>query len=446
MQWEILFRERQASEHFGAITFIKRVWHLAYLEPVYGLEAGHRRESRGKQFPFPSTLHIASHDSAKNEDDLLEQLPEEAADSQKYFAVLTMDGDEMGKWMSGEKFDGPAAGPKLREFSHCLSTFGLKCARPIVEACDGRLIYSGGDDVVALLPADTALQCAGFLRAAFQGQASFIAPLKLLASRLLKAHLSKTKKRGQVVGSKPDEYEVLQLAADKKLFAAGAQVGQLILHPQGQPEALSLPRTIADVSAGIAIAHFKSPLQDVVRAAQAAERRAKNPKGLNRSAVAITLMKRSGEITEWGCKWEQLGLEAYFAMLDALQNGVVSAKFPHRIIELVDRYQTDEPEKLGGTKSADGFDQVVTEVLEREIGTAAERQKGPNYSRAGVGVIQQALKAYLDSIPEAARKVRALIGLCQTVAFAHRTAETDSPSVSSASSVVSTPPAERQTV
>jgi CRISPR-associated protein Cmr2 len=467
VKWEILFRERQASEHFGAITFIKRVWHLAYLEPEHGLEAGHRRESRGKQFPFPSTLHIASHDPAKNEDDLLDQLPEEAADSQKYFAVLTMDGDEMGKWMSGDKFDGPADEPKLREFSHCLSTFGLKCARPIVEACDGRLIYSGGDDVVALLPADTALQCAGFLRAAFKGQVSFIAPLTALAGRLLNIHHNNAH---------------LQLAADNKLFAKGSQEGELILHPQGQAETLSLPGTIADVSAGLAIAHFKSPLQDVVRAAQAAERRAKGQ--LGRSAVAITLMKRSGEITEWGCKWESGGLEIYDAVMEAMTDRAVSSRFPHRIIELLDAYLT-ETSPLAANSLEPLKDFPVVDIALRDFCHVLDRQsqntKSPAYSKlveitredsAGRAMLADYLKrtkkeaeakltnarkdaeSWSRLAPEQKRRlehgpvespIQALIGLCQTVAFAHRTAETDSPSESSASSVVSTPPAERQT-
>jgi hypothetical protein len=51
-----------------------------------------------------------------------------------------------------------------------LSNFALLCARPIVEAFDGRLIYAGGDDVVALAPAETALACVEGLRAAFTGR------------------------------------------------------------------------------------------------------------------------------------------------------------------------------------------------------------------------------------------------------------------------------------
>src|SRR5690606_1331619 len=110
--------------------------------------------------------------------------------------VLALDGDEMGKWISGIK--APEIGDQLSkeareyfekhgnadflkarrplspsfhlQFSELLANFGLHCARRIVEAFDGSLIYSGGDDVLAMLPADTALRCARALRAAFRGE------------------------------------------------------------------------------------------------------------------------------------------------------------------------------------------------------------------------------------------------------------------------------------
>ncbi len=111
--------------------------------------------------------------------------PEDISLSEKYFAVLAFDGDEIGKWVSGEKvprFQSQLANytdgsgnpqgalpyfqrnlPRLvaehrpispsyhLQFSEALTNFALQCARPLVEVFDGRLIYSGGDDVVALL-------------------------------------------------------------------------------------------------------------------------------------------------------------------------------------------------------------------------------------------------------------------------------------------------------
>lgn len=50
------------------------------------------------------------------------------------------------------------------------------------------------------------------------------------------------------------------------------------------------------------VAHFKSPLQDLIREAQKAEKDAKrdiDKGGRGRAAFSITLLKRSGEISKW---------------------------------------------------------------------------------------------------------------------------------------------------
>jgi hypothetical protein len=64
----------------------------------------------------------------------------------------------------------------------------------------------------------------------------------------------------------------------------------------------TVPGPAADASVGIAVGHFTAPLQMLVREAKAAEKRAKTAYG--RGALAVSLYKRSGEIVEWGCKWD----------------------------------------------------------------------------------------------------------------------------------------------
>ena len=67
--------------------------------------------------------------------------------------------------------------------------------------------------------------------------------------------------------------------------------------------------------------------------------------------------------------------------------------------------------------------EIAQKILLREIGIAAERQRGPKDKRQDVDeTVLQKAAAYLETIPEAADKVSALVGLCRTVAFAHRTA------------------------
>ncbi len=421
-------RSQQAGSYFpslfkkgdwlGAPTLVKRVWHRAYLEKRWRLGT----DKVG--LPMPNTRGIAAHEPEQDCGE--DETGEDAPPSEKYFAVLAFDGDEIGKWISGEKtprfrtqladyrdgsgnsgfgakvyFERPEFGGFLDsqrplspsyhlQFSEALGNFALRCAHPIVKAFDGRLIYAGGDDVLAMLPADTALACASALRAAFQGSAVAGPKGATLFNSPAPGFLSTDKWKDD--------------------------------HGRGRPIPFVVPGPAADASVGIAIAHFKAPLQDVVREAQRAEKRAKNQ--LGRSAAAVTLMKRSGEIHHWGARWNDGGLELFNAMLSALAEGLVSAKFPHRIIQLVEPYQTAQPGRLGGMKPASTFTaEVAQEILLLEIGVAAERQRGPNYNRLKVDeTIVQKAADYLQNIPEPATKVDALIGLCQTVAFAHRTA------------------------
>ncbi|MCL6581138.1 MAG: type III-B CRISPR-associated protein Cas10/Cmr2 [Firmicutes bacterium] len=78
-----------------------------------------------------------------------------------YLAVLVGDGDRMGATLS---LLGSAQAHQ--DFSRTLAEFACK-AQTIVEEHGGCLVYSGGDDVLALLPVDTALAAAETLRNCF---------------------------------------------------------------------------------------------------------------------------------------------------------------------------------------------------------------------------------------------------------------------------------------
>ncbi len=67
-----------------------------------------------------------------------------------YYAILLMDGDNMGKALR----DGD---PKT--ISQALQAFN-QCTAEVVDKNNGFLIYAGGDDVLALLPVEDALNCA----------------------------------------------------------------------------------------------------------------------------------------------------------------------------------------------------------------------------------------------------------------------------------------------
>ncbi|MDI9611166.1 MAG: type III-B CRISPR-associated protein Cas10/Cmr2 [Archaeoglobales archaeon] len=149
-----------------------------------------------------------THGVKLNEDDL-QELRKALSDLCKtadahptdYYAILIMDGDGMGKWLSGtheglanfEAMLHPKALEHLRTdgswqevlkqkrlispslhaaISQALANFALHCVPYVVEELHyGRLVYAGGDDVLAFLPLVEALSAAHKLRALFSGEA-----------------------------------------------------------------------------------------------------------------------------------------------------------------------------------------------------------------------------------------------------------------------------------
>ena len=120
----------------------------------------------------------------------------------RYYAILLMDGDNMNKWLKG--YFNPKISQVISEkilnyiknntendksceinkvldlkhimspsihslFSRRLTEFALNKVRYIVEEMYyGKLVYAGGDDVLALLPIDTVLKCAYDIRESFK--------------------------------------------------------------------------------------------------------------------------------------------------------------------------------------------------------------------------------------------------------------------------------------
>lgn len=79
-----------------------------------------------------------------------------------YYAILLADGDGMGKLLS-EKDEA-----EHRDFSGNLSEKFASKAWEVVANHSGQLVYSGGDDVLAMLPVGSAVACARELRDLFK--------------------------------------------------------------------------------------------------------------------------------------------------------------------------------------------------------------------------------------------------------------------------------------
>lgn len=321
-----------------------------------------------------------------------------------YVAVLAMDGDSMGQWVSGAK--SPDWETQLADeakeyfkkhdplkellstprhvspsyhlqFSEALANFSIYVAGPIVEFFHGQLIFSGGDDVLAMLPAAKALACARALRMAFRGDS------ELWRRFDSSENFSRETSPSPFLPGKPGQDGFIAFNGSAQLWK---RIGLREFLPRGY--ALIVPGGRTDVSAGIAIGQMNTPLQNLVEAARAAEKRAKLKErkegeegkgGYGKAAFAVSLFKRSGEVQEWGAKWESCGesaesssvaltLAAEFARWSSPANGeapALSNRFPYTLTRLLTPYTRSLTGREFRIEQVNGFDPF--DVFPREI-------------------------------------------------------------------------------
>jgi CRISPR-associated protein Cmr2 len=158
-----------------------------------------------------------------------------------YYALLQMDGDHMGTIINSVQNQ-----QSHQAISAALSDFARNYVPQIVQQTHpGRLVYAGGDDVLAFSPLIGLLTMANALQAQYTSTVSPKAPIE---------------KQKEVTASM-----------------------------------------------GIAIAHHFTPLSYVRQAASEAEKLAKNRYG--RNTLVVTVLRRSGEQTRVGCKWNYVDLQ-----------------------------------------------------------------------------------------------------------------------------------------
>ena len=143
----------------GALNCIKRLYPFVYLQERLELPERQYWDSVG----FQSTRDIAVLNDDKT--DRVDPIPD-ANPRNGYIAVLALDGDNMGAWT--EKAGTLEASAAL---SAKLGTFALDVVPGIVGE-NGQLIYAGGDDILAMVSATTALTCVRRIREAFQQSVS----------------------------------------------------------------------------------------------------------------------------------------------------------------------------------------------------------------------------------------------------------------------------------
>lgn len=259
---------------------------------------------------LPALLDLENEEKASGLHDAVRRtLATAVADEQRqrfrletYYALLMLDGDRMGAILGGEGetaipyrqsfheqvrvgFDRIAqAHPKIRAYgeqrravspgrhlavSSALNDFSQHVARHVVEEEHlGRLIYAGGDDVLAVMPARDLLPCAQRLRHAYSG-------------------------------TLPEDQDTDWGELGKDRDGLHCRNGFAWL----KGRLMRMMGRHATASAGLVVAHHQAPLNAVLRELRTAEKRAKNEGG--RDAFCLSVIKRSGGKLDVSLKWNQ---------------------------------------------------------------------------------------------------------------------------------------------
>lgn len=215
-----------------------------------------------------------------------------------YYSLVLMDGDRMGAWLNGgdeyaityrDSFHPQVRGALDRKtggnrtlkayaeqkravspnrhlaISGALNDFSLQVVPHVVETeFPGRLLYAGGDDVLAMLPVADLLPAMQRLRVAYAGH--------------------------DPLHEKGDLSQALTL-----------RDGFALLQTRQGPRLLRMMGDKATASCGAVVAHHQAPLGAVMRELRAAEQRAKNAG--ERDAFSLTVVKRSGGALTLTAKW-----------------------------------------------------------------------------------------------------------------------------------------------
>ncbi len=256
-----------------------------------------------------------------------------------YYGLLLMDGDDMGAWLSAgsgktqpvmssfhpsirQRLEGRFSGdPKFAQYakelrapnpawhmaiSDALNQFALHLVPEIVERRYlGRVLYAGGDDVLAMVAASDLLPAAAGLRAAYSG-------------------------------SEPADTgtEIAEGGRLARLENGWARFGGRVLRLMGDK---------ATASAGLVIAHHQAPLGAVMRKLREAEKRAKQLTG--KDAWSLVVLKRGGGALCVTAKWSE-PLRLFVALRDLLAREDVSRRAAFHVSEWLDDVPGDRPEMV----------------------------------------------------------------------------------------------------
>jgi CRISPR-associated protein Cmr2 len=272
---------RELKDNFGRTEKLCGVCAIKRLLPESKIPEKHDLYDLSNQKNFPITTDLAAHryirDNGLTQEDI-ERLHNERDNKlpniQKYYAVLLMDGDYMGDLVNKKK-----SPEEHSELSKTLDDFTANLRHLIAKP--GRLIYAGGDDVLAVLPLDSALETAKTIR---------------------ESYIKKVRDRDH--------------AQDKKHIS---------------------------ISAALLIVHHKEPLREAIRDAHHVLDAISKEKA-DRDALTIRLRKRSGGDRDMYFKWDAQNiflqketlLESFEHIKTELSNQHITSGLVYRLSQLKD--------------------------------------------------------------------------------------------------------------
>jgi len=266
-------------------------------------------------------------------DNLEDNYSRELKNYDKYYAILMMDGDNMGDLINGKTHESrweSIMHPKILEklknvnfdklykdnwqdifslapkrfitpsvhasISEALGDFAQYYVSPIIEKYKGRLIYAGGDDVCAVLPVGTVFKAAKEIREAY----SSVFNVVKFKDNKLQAEAIKNE-------YSPNTNEKLSISL-------------------GKGEKIS-------ISAGILICHHKENLSEMILEAHSLLERAKNE--FNRNSFLIELKKRSGGSRFFGAKWsDEKRIKSFIELGELNKKNLISTSFVYKLEKL----------------------------------------------------------------------------------------------------------------
>jgi len=317
----------------------------------------HRQEASPREDPEIEEL---SKDIAKRVREVVEKrasVRDEPKVVDRYYAILLMDGDRMGRMLSGgfaarwrdvlhpELLSRIENGKVAEQFSKCfwplfldekrtlspgvhaaisgaLAEFSLYTVPYIVQRYGGHLIYAGGDDICAVFPVSTALQAAREIAWAYNW--AFV----------------RRGERRTILRRGGDEESSGTIVQEIKDTSIMQDDDQLLTH-LGPGDGIS-------ISGGLLIVHHKWPLRASISRAHTLLDIAKDS---GRAALALEFQRRAGErrtfVAGWEDKvWDERVWDAFEAVTAFLMDQQISSSLVYKLAELKPAFYVLQQEDL----------------------------------------------------------------------------------------------------